>query len=230
MDLHVGRKTLGFVQAEKAARSEMASMPAERYTSTSFASRKVSMRSSRHRSAVLLFTFLLTAFSVAQEPTKPSSRHVEVASMTARPEDVSTLDGVMKAYYDVISGPAGQPRQWARDRTLYTPEVSFVIISDDADGTPVAKQLTHQEFVDDSDAEVVKGGFYEKEIHRIVHRYDNWANVVSTSQSRRTPDGPVIGHSIDNLDLFWDGHRWWIMHVTIAEIRPDHPLPQEFQP
>jgi hypothetical protein len=113
---------------------------------------------------------------------------------------------------------------------LYTPEVSFVIISDDADGTPVAKQLTHQEFVDDSDAEVVKGGFYEKEIHRIVHRYDNWANVVSTSQSRRTPDGPVIGHSIDNLDLFWDGHRWWIMHVTIAEIRPDHPLPKEFQP
>jgi len=188
------------------------------------------MRSSRHRSAVLLFTFLLTAFSVAQEPTKPSSRHVEVASMTARPEDVSTLDGVMKAYYDVISGPAGQPRQWARDRTLYTPEVSFVIISDDADGTPVAKQLTHQEFVDDSDAEVVKGGFYEKEIHRIVHRYDNWANVVSTSQSRRTPDGPVIGHSIDNLDLFWDGHRWWVMHVTIAEIRPDHPLPKEFQP
>jgi hypothetical protein len=59
-------------------------------------------------------------------------------------------------HYDVIS-PAGQPRQWARDRTLYTPEVRFVIISDDADGTPVAKQLTHQEFVDDSDAEVVKG-------------------------------------------------------------------------
>ena len=153
------------------------------------------MRSSCYRSAVLLFTFLLTAFSVAQEPTKPSSRHVEVASMTARPEDVSTLDGVMKAYYDVISGPAGQPRQWARDRTLYTPEVSFVIISDDADGTPVAKQLTHQEFVDDSDAEVVKGGFYEKEIHRIVHRYDNWANVVSTSQSPAPHDqsnaGPV---------------------------------------
>jgi hypothetical protein len=40
-------------------------------------------------------------------------------------------------------------------------------------------------------------------------------------QSRRTPDGPVIGHSIDNL-IFWDGRRWWIMRVTIAEIRPDH--------
>lgn len=188
------------------------------------------MRRSYHLPVTLLFTFLAIAFCVVQGPAKSAVRHVEVASVTARADDVSTLDGVVKAYYDVISGPAGQPRQWARDRTLYTPEVRFVIISDDADGTPVAKQLTHQEFVDDSDAEVVKGGFYEKEIHRIVHRYDNWASVVSTSQSRRTPDGPVIGHSIDNLDLFWDGRRWWIMHVTIAEIRPDHPLPKEFQP
>src|SRR6185369_2601206 len=174
MDLHVGRKTLGFVQAEKAARSEMASMPVERYTSTSFASRKVSMRSSCHRSAVLLFTFLLLAFSVAQEPTKPSSRHVEVASMTARPEDVSTLDGVMKAYYDVISGPAGQPRQWSRDRTLYIPEIRFVSMSVRKDGQPVAHKMTHQEFVDSSNAGLLKG-FYEKEIHRDTQRFGNIA-------------------------------------------------------
>ncbi len=209
----------------------MASMPAERYTSTSFASGKASMRRSYHLSVPRVVYLLVNSiFGRPRARRNLPVRHVEVASVTARPDDVSTLDGVVKAYYDVISGPAGQPRQWARDRTLYTPEVRFVIISDDADGTPVAKQLTHQEFVDDSDAEVVKGGFYEKEIHRIVHRYDNWASVVSTSQSRRTPDGPVIGHSIDNLDLFWDGHRWWVMHVTIAEIRPDHPLPKEFQP
>ena len=135
-----------------------------------------------------------------------------------------------KAYYEVISGPAGQPRQWARDRTLYTPEVRFVIISDDADGTPVAKQLTHQEFVDDSDAEVVKGGFYEKEIHRIVHRYDNWASVVSTSQSRRTPDGPVIGHSIDNLDLFWDGHAGGSCMSQSQRSAPITHCPRNFNP
>lgn len=230
MDLHVGRKTLGFVQAEKAARSEWPQCLLNVILPRLLLQGWLLMRRSYHLPVTLLFTFLAIAFCVVQGPAKSAVRHVEVASVTARADDVSTLDGVVKAYYDVISGPAGQPRQWARDRTLYTPEVRFVIISDDADGTPVAKQLTHQEFVDDSDAEVVKGGFYEKEIHRIVHRYDNWASVVSTSQSRRTPDGPVIGHSIDNLDLFWDGRRWWIMHVTIAEIRPDHPLPKEFQP
>jgi hypothetical protein len=106
MDLHVGRKTLGFVQAEKAAPVGMASMPAERYTSTSFASRKVSMRSSCHRSA-LLFTFLLTAFSVVKGRRKPSGRHVEVASMTARPDDVSTLDGVVESLLRGYLGAGG---------------------------------------------------------------------------------------------------------------------------
>ena len=209
----------------------MASMPAERYTSTSFASEESFY--AKFLPFVCDCIVYLFVNSVLRRPRADEIIQFGTSRLLPLPlvpDDVSTLDGVMKAYYDVISGPAGQPRQWARDRTLYTPEVRFVIISDDADGTPVAKQLSHQEFVDDSDAEVVKGGFYEKEIHRIVHRYDNWASVVSTSQSRRTPDGPVIGHSIDNLDLFWDGHRWWVMHVTIAEIRPDHPLPKEFQP
>jgi len=36
-----------------------------------------------------------------------------VAQMpTPRAEDVGTIDGIIKAFYDVISGPAGAPRQW----------------------------------------------------------------------------------------------------------------------
>ena len=50
-------------------------------------------------------------------------------SLTARPEDVATIDGIIKAFYDVISGPAGQPRQWQRDSTLYIPRVQFVAMS-----------------------------------------------------------------------------------------------------
>ena len=32
-------------------------------------------------------------------------------SLAPRPEDVGTIDGIIKAFYDVISGPAGTPRQ-----------------------------------------------------------------------------------------------------------------------
>ena len=40
----------------------------------------------------------------------------------ARSEDVSSIDAIIEAYYDVISGPAGEPADVARDRSclLYT--------------------------------------------------------------------------------------------------------------
>ena len=35
--------------------------------------------------------------------------------------DAVSIDGVIKALYESISGPAGAPRQWERDRALYAP-------------------------------------------------------------------------------------------------------------
>lgn len=40
---------------------------------------------------------------------------VAVGTGAALPPDVATIGGIVRAYYEVISGPAGQPRQWARD-------------------------------------------------------------------------------------------------------------------
>src|SRR3979490_3074327 len=36
---------------------------------------------------------------------------VTVAPIPARPDDVATIDGMIQAFYEVISGPAGQPRE-----------------------------------------------------------------------------------------------------------------------
>ncbi len=37
------------------------------------------------------------------------------------PEDVQTLDGIIKAYYEVVSGPAGESADRARDESLHHP-------------------------------------------------------------------------------------------------------------
>ena len=39
---------------------------------------------------------------------------------TVNPDTVS-IDAIIKALYESISGPAGAPRQWDRDRALYAP-------------------------------------------------------------------------------------------------------------
>src|SRR4029077_5996114 len=47
-------------------------------------------------------------------------------SPAADPADVGTIEAIVHAYYDVINGPAGVPRQWRRDSTLYTEEAPFL--------------------------------------------------------------------------------------------------------
>jgi len=160
-----------------------------------------------------------------------SAHHVAVPAIAARPADVSTIDGIMKAYYEVISGPAGHPRQWARDRTLYVPGIRFVIMEAGAKGKASATVLTHQEFVDASDGDAVAKGFYEREVHRVTHRFGNVVHVFSTSEARRTPNGPLLGRSVNSVEMFWDGTRWWIVNANIwPKEAPGNPLPAEFRP
>jgi hypothetical protein len=157
--------------------------------------------------------------------------HVPIASVAPRPEDVSTIDGIIKAYFDVISGPAGQPRQWGRDATLYIPNVRFVIISDDAEGRTTARSMTHTEFVDMSEASLSGKSFYEHEVHRITERVGNIAHVFCTAERSSSLDGPVEGRGIDSLELFWDGSRWWITGANIWDLNASkHPLPADFLP
>ena len=47
---------------------------------------------------------------------------------TAKPEDVASLDSIVKAVYNVISGPAGQKRDWDRMRSLFYPGARLIPI------------------------------------------------------------------------------------------------------
>jgi hypothetical protein len=170
---------------------------------------------------------LLGAAILCADGDKPS---VPVPPMEAKPADVSSIDGILKAFYEVISGPAGQPRQWSRDRTLYIPDVRFVSMSVDAQGKPVARVRSHQQFVDDSNPSLVAKGFEEKEIHRVTRRFGNIAHVFSTYEERQRSDGPVLGRGINSLELYRDGRRWWVASANWDEERPDNPIPKEYLP
>jgi hypothetical protein len=184
------------------------------------------------RQELLLFC-LVNSFGLAvnaQEQNRRQStvRHVEVPTISPRPEDVSSLDGIMKAFYEVISGPAGEVRQWSRDRTLYIPGVRFVSMGVNAKGEPVAHVMDHQQFVDSTDTDLTAKGFFEAEIHRETKRFGNIAHIFSTYESRITKDGLVIARGVNSIELFWDGKRWWIAGAIWDEERNGNLLPKEF--
>jgi len=167
------------------------------------------------------------SFPAAQ---RAGAAKVEIPKIAPRPDDVSTIDGMVRAYFEVVSGPAGKDREWGRDATLYVPGIRFLIFAEDKNGNTAVRTLTHQEFVDESEADRAGKAFYEREVHRIAHRAGNVVHVLSTAEQRDSPDGPPRGRSVDSLEMYWDGSRWWITNANIWEETKAHPLPKDFLP
>jgi hypothetical protein len=136
----------------------------------------------------------------------------------------------MRAFYEVVSGPAGQPRQWSRDRTLYIPDIRFVSVNVGKDGKTSATTMTHQQFVDGANGGMVKQGFFETELRRVSRSFGNVTHVFSSYEMRQRSDGPVIGRGVNSLQLFNDGSRWWIASVAWDDEREGNPIPQELLP
>jgi PAS domain-containing protein len=146
-----------------------------------------------------------------------------------RPRDVETLDAILAAFYDVISGPAGRRRDWERDRALYLPGARQVATGV-REGNPFALAMDHEAYVARADEIFRRDGFFEREIHRVVRRFGNLAHVLSTYESRHEDGGPVFARGVNSIDLYFDGKRWWIASAVWDSERPDNPIPPDWLP
>ena len=153
---------------------------------------------------------------------------ISVPTIAPDPKDVSTIDGIIKAFYETISGPKGQPRQWGRDRTLYIPTVNFVNM-DERDGKISAGIMTHQQYVNAVNESLTSVGFHEREINRIEKRFGNVVHIFSTYEF--TNDAKTVkGRGVNSIELYWDGTRWWIAFASWDEERAGNPISKEFLP
>ena len=70
------------------------------------------------RLAALVLLFVLVAPARAQD--------TDAASPPTDPDDVASVDAIIDALYAVISGPAGEQRDWDRFRSLMLPEARLI--------------------------------------------------------------------------------------------------------
>jgi hypothetical protein len=154
---------------------------------------------------------------------------VAVEAVEPRPEDVGSVDGIMRAFYEVTNVAPGAPRQWGRDRTLYVPWIRFVALGSGATGRPAVTVWTHPEFVAATDP-LLEKGFVEREIHRTTRRYGNMVHVDSTYETLIGTGTPVRGRGVNSLDLYFDGQRWWVASVVWQSEDAAHPIPHELLP
>jgi hypothetical protein len=135
----------------------------------------------------------------------------------------------MFALYDVISGPAGQARDWDRFRSLFLPEGKLIPTGfPDGSEKATASLWTAEDYVERAGSSLEENGFFEGEIGRVEERFENIAHVFSTYDSRRTADGEVFQRGINSIQLMWDGERWWVMNIMWRGVGPNEEIPAKY--
>jgi len=148
----------------------------------------------------------------------------------ADPKDVSSLDAIMKAVYDVISGDAGKPRDWERFRTLFHKDARLIPTGKNVTtGAVAANALSPDDYVKRVEPFFAKEGFYENEYARKVEQYGNIVHVFSTYESRHARDDKKpFQRGINSFQLLNDGKRWWVVTIYWQGETADNPIPEKY--
>jgi hypothetical protein len=146
----------------------------------------------------------------------------------ANPSDVASIDAIVTAAYEVISGPAGEKRNWERERSLYY--LGARLIPTGRPDTKLAPEMLDIEgFIARVEPMFKENGFYEKEIARRVEQFGQIAHVWSTYESRHDLSDPEpFMRGINSFQLFNDGKRWWIVSIYWQHESAQHPLPERY--
>ena len=179
------------------------------------------------KKSLLLFALVLAIATNAM--TQTASNTAQVAKETD-PKDVASLDAIMKAVYDVISGDAGKARDWDRFRSLFHKDARLIPSGKNPQtGVIGARVMTPEDYAKNSGPYLEKNGFHEREIARHIDQYGNIAQVFSTYSSfHKSDDKEPFMRGINSFQLLNDGKRWWVVSIYWQQESADNPIPKEF--
>lgn len=160
---------------------------------------------------------------------KINSQSVKTEKSFPLIKDVSTINGLMKAFYEVVSGEAGEKRQWERDLSIHSPKAIYSYMTN---VNEELKQVTLSlnDFHKETDNMVLETAFYETEINREVKIFGNIANVWSTYETRLEKNGIVARRGINSVQLFYSNNKWEIISLVFDRETENNRIPQTFNP
>jgi hypothetical protein len=156
----------------------------------------------------------------------------------ANPADVSSIEAIVAALYNVISGPAGQKRDWNRFMSLFVPGARLIPTRPCPGGGNGVRVISAAEYAARGAANLETNGFFERGIATHTDTYGDIAQVFTTYESRHTASDPTpFARGINSMQFFYDGKRWWCVTIFWDQERPGqnggptvNPIPQQYLP
>ena len=172
--------------------------------------------------AVLCATPMATS-ALAQDESAAKDEIPEAA-----PADVESIDAIMGAVYDAISGPAGA-RDWDRFRSLFIEEARLIRVGRNRSGTITKEVMKVEDYIARADPYFMENGFFEQEIARATERFGHIAHAFSTYESRGNADDPEpFARGINSFQLMNDGERWWVVTIYWDAESPEFAIPAKY--
>lgn len=152
------------------------------------------------------------------------------STLAARPADVGSIDAIVRASYDAVSGDSQHAPDLERFGSLFLPEAQLIDATD-RDGRPATKVRSIEEFLRVVGERVRQHPRIETEVARRTETYGNMAQVWSTYEVRsdRGETEPEA-RGINSIQLFNDGQRWWIVGALWKNETPGQPVPADYLP
>lgn len=144
---------------------------------------------------------------------------------------VQTLDSTIETLYSVISGDAGEKRDWELFKFLFTSDAQLIPSGPNKEGKVGYRTMTPTGYIESSGEVLETKGFFEKEIYRVTETFGSVTHIFSTYESYRTStDKKPFTRGINSIQLMNDGERWWILNIYWTGEREDNPIPTKYLP
>ncbi|OWP74695.1 hypothetical protein BWK62_13595 [Flavobacterium oreochromis] len=140
-------------------------------------------------------------------------------------KDVQTIDALIKASYEVVSGKKGVKRQWERDTYLHHPKAVYSYFDKEQNRQ---QTVSLQEFHNETDQMIFETSFYENEINREVRIFGNIAHVWSTYETKLEEKGKIVRRGINSIQLIFENNRWYIISWTFCGETDTNIIPKMF--
>ncbi|HEY6129199.1 MAG TPA: hypothetical protein VIW23_13555 [Candidatus Acidoferrum sp.] len=168
----------------------------------------------------------------AQEKKEaPASAGTRAAAPATAPaadlKDVKSLDAIVAAVYDVISGPPGA-RDWNRFNSLFAKDARLIAVRVPKEGKPSLVVMTPADYAEHAGKYFLEHGFFEHELSRKTDSFGAMTHIYTTYESRESKDGKPIDRGINSMEFFFDGERWWCVEIYWDAERPGNPIPEKY--
>ncbi|WKK76961.1 hypothetical protein QYS49_06895 [Marivirga salinae] len=143
-------------------------------------------------------------------------------------KDVQSIESIMTALTEVISGSADEERDWERFKYLFSENAKLIPTQKSESGDVAYNYWTPQEYVDMYKKNRGGTAFYEQELYRITESFGNIAHCFSTYAVRTEENGAIERRGINSIQLLKAKDRWYIMNVFWSNESDEEKLPQKY--